>query len=138
MPPRDPWTPPHGCRCGAHQITPACPVDCLRAVMPAAAFNSLARASGAPFSPPATAGDIAALHQQDQLSQIRGLGTRRHREITHGLQLAGLIAAASPPGPDALAARPPQPALENHPRKDPARQPPLHPSGEIRCRTDPR
>jgi hypothetical protein len=58
--------------------------------MPAAAFNLLARAWGAPFSPPATVGDVADLHQQNQLRQIRGLGPRRHSEISHGLQLAGL------------------------------------------------
>jgi len=103
--PRDPGS-PHGCRCGAHQITPACPVDCLRAVMPAAAFNPLARASGAPFEPPATAGDVAGLHQQDQLSQIRGLGPRRHREITHGLRQAGLIGTTSTPAPDAPGSQP--------------------------------
>jgi len=106
MPACDLGSPPHGCRCGAHQITPACPVDCLRAVMPAAAFNPLARASGAPFSPPATAGDVAGLYQRHQLSQIRGLGIRRHREISHGLQLAGLISAGSPPGPDAAGSQP--------------------------------
>jgi hypothetical protein len=100
MPARDLRSPPHGCRCGAHRITRACPVECLRAVLSAAAFNLLARAWGAPFGPPATAGDVADLYQQNQLRQIRGLGPRRHGEIGLGLQLAGLTGTASPPGPD--------------------------------------
>jgi len=100
MPACDLGSPPHGCRCGAHQITRACPVDCLRAVLPAAVFNLLARAWGAPFSPPATAGDVADLHQRHQLRQIRGLGTRRHGEISQGLHRAGLIGAPDQHGTD--------------------------------------
>jgi hypothetical protein len=95
MPARD-LPPPHGCQCGAHQITRACPVDCIRPLMSAAAFNLLARSWGAPFSPPATAGDVADLHHLDQLRHIRGLGPRRHSEISHGLQLAGLTGTAGP------------------------------------------
>jgi len=100
MPASDLRSPQHGCRCGAHQITRACPVDCLRAVLSAAAFNLIARSWGAPYGPPATAGDVADLHCQNQLRQIRGLGPRRHGEIELGLHRAGLIGTASPPGPD--------------------------------------
>jgi hypothetical protein len=118
MPEHDDLAPPHepaghGCTCGAHEITSTCPVDCLRPMLAtAAAFNLLARAWGAPFDPPATAGDVADLYQQRRLSQIRGLGPRRHSEIGHGLRLAGLISAQSSshpepaPSPAATAASP--------------------------------
>jgi hypothetical protein len=71
-------------------------VDCLRALLSAAAFNLLARAWGASFGPPATAGDVVGLYRQDQLRQIRGLGPRRHGEIQLGLQLAGLLDVGNP------------------------------------------
>ncbi len=83
----------HACTCGAHEITRACPLDCLRAVLPTAALNLLARAWGAPFDPPRTAGDVVDLYQQRRLSQIRGLGPRRAAEIALALRAAALISA---------------------------------------------
>lgn len=82
----------HGLRCRAHVIAPGCPVDCLRAVVSAAAFNRLARAEGAPF-PPVTVGDVIALYQQGRLGDIGGLGRRRIGEIEMSLLFAGLSQA---------------------------------------------
>jgi hypothetical protein len=83
----------HGCSCGAHQITRACPVDCLRLVLSVAALHLVARAWGAPFGPPASAGEVADLYRQGRLRQIPGVGPGRHGEIGRGLRLAGLISA---------------------------------------------
>jgi hypothetical protein len=76
-------------------------VDCLRATLTASAFNLLARSWGAPFDPPATAGEVADLYERDQLGQIKGLGPRRHAEISQGLQRAGLTGASGQQGAEA-------------------------------------
>jgi len=73
-------------------ITAACPVDCLKAVVSANAFNPLARAYLAPFDPPNTVADVVELYRRDLLSEISGLGPRRIGEIELGLVLAGLVA----------------------------------------------
>lgn len=85
----------HGCRCGAHTITPACPVGCLRAVLSAGTFNPLSRAYGARFAPPRTAGDVVELYLQHRLTDIGGIGRRRIGEIGISLRYAGLIGAGS-------------------------------------------
>ncbi len=68
-------------RCCCHVFTPACPVDCLAAVMSTATFHALARAGGAPFDPPATAGHVLALRQAGRLGMVAGIGRRRLGEI---------------------------------------------------------
>ncbi len=61
-------------RCCRHVFTPACPIDCLQAVLSMATFNTLARAEGAPFDPPPNVGQVIALLRQKRLSQAAGLG----------------------------------------------------------------
>lgn len=78
-------------RCEGHTITFGCGVDCLRAVLSGNAFNPLARALDAPFSPPTTVGDVVELFRQGRLGQIAGLGRRRIGEIEAGLVFAGLV-----------------------------------------------
>jgi len=80
--------PAHCCR---HVFTPACPIDCLQAVLSMATFNTLARAERAPFGPPATVGQVIELVRQKRLGQAAGLGPRRMGEIQAGLVLAGLV-----------------------------------------------
>ncbi len=79
-------------RCDADTITPGCPVDCLKAVMSANAFNPLARAHFAPFDPPRTVADVVELYRRGRLSEISGLGPRRIGEIEVALVFAGLVA----------------------------------------------
>jgi hypothetical protein len=74
-----------------HQITPGCPIDCLRAVLSRRAFNRLARAYQAPFDPPATAADVIHLHRSQRLDDIYGLGPRHIGEIKTALVFAGLL-----------------------------------------------
>jgi hypothetical protein len=75
--------------CCRHVFTDACPVECLRAVLGTATFHALARAESAPFSPPATAGQVLELWRAGRLGLAAGLGPRRLGEIHAGLVLAG-------------------------------------------------
>ena len=92
--------------CCRHVFTGACPVDCLRMVLGTATFHALARAEGAPFGPPATAGQVLELWRAGRLGLAAGLGPRRLGEIQAGLVLAGFSlteaarpARSVPPGP---------------------------------------
>jgi hypothetical protein len=76
-------------RCCCHVFTPACPVDCLAAVLSTATFHALARAWSAPFDPPATVGQVLALRQAGLLGQVGGIGRRRLGEIDVALVMAG-------------------------------------------------
>ena len=76
--------------CCCHVFTPACPVDCLAAVLSTATFHVLARAERAPFDPPATVGQVLDLCRTGQLVLAVGLGPRRLSEIKAALVLAGL------------------------------------------------
>ena len=71
-------------------VSPGCPVDCLRPVLPLKTLNPLARAYDAPFDPPRTVGDVIALYRAGQLREIRGLENRRISEIAAALVLADL------------------------------------------------
>jgi hypothetical protein len=71
-------------------VGPGCPVECLLTVLSWMSFNRLARAEGAPFSPPRTVGDVMDLYADGQLRLIGGLGRRRLSEIEAALVLAGL------------------------------------------------
>ena len=71
-------------------MSPGCPVDCLRPVLPLKTLNPLARAYDAPFDPPRTVGDVIELYRAGQLREIHGLGDRRILEIAAALVLAGL------------------------------------------------
>jgi hypothetical protein len=75
----------------ADPITAECPVRCLRAVVSAQAFAPLRLACLVWSDPPRTVGDVAQLHQQGRLLQIRNLGPRRIGEIEMCLILAGLL-----------------------------------------------
>jgi len=86
-------------------FTPACPVDCLAAVLSTVTFHTLARAERAPFDPPATVGRVLELLRAGRLGLAFGLGPRRLGEIRAGLVLAGLVLDATPPA----AGRPPTP-----------------------------
>jgi hypothetical protein len=77
--------------CCPHVFTPACPIDCLKAVLSMATFNTLARAERDPFGPPATIGQVIELLRQKRLGHAAGLGPRRLGEIQAGLVLAGLV-----------------------------------------------
>ena len=79
--------------CCCHVFTPACPVDCLAAVLSTATFNALARADGAPFDRPATVGRVLELRRAGQLSKAAGLGRRRLSEIDVVLVLSGFAVA---------------------------------------------
>jgi hypothetical protein len=83
--------------CCCHVFTPACPVDCLSAVLSTAAFHALARAECAPFDPPTTVGQVLDLWRAGRLGQAAGLGPRRLGEIEAALVVAGL--ALRGPGP---------------------------------------
>ncbi len=76
-------------RCCRHVFTPACPIDCLQAVLSMATFNTPTRTEGAPFDPPPNIGQVIALLQHKRLSHAAGLGPRRLGEIQAGLVLAG-------------------------------------------------
>jgi hypothetical protein len=78
-------------RCCRHVFTPACPIDCVQAVLSMATFNTLARAEGAPFDSPPTVGQVIALLRQKRLNQATRLGPRRLGEIQAGLVVAGLV-----------------------------------------------
>jgi hypothetical protein len=80
-----------------HEITPECPVSCLRAVLSWKTLSVLASAPEAPFDPPETVGDILRLHQERRLRQISGLGRRRIGEIGVGLVYAGFSTERSRP-----------------------------------------
>jgi hypothetical protein len=71
-------------------VSPDCPVECLLTVLSLMAFNRLAYAHDAPFSPPHTVGDVMNLYTRRQLRKIRSLGSRRISEIEAALVLAGL------------------------------------------------
>jgi hypothetical protein len=75
--------------CCRHVFTRACPIDCLRVVLGTATFHALARAEGAPFRPPATAGQVLELLHAGRLGLAAGLGPRRLGEIQAALVLAG-------------------------------------------------
>jgi hypothetical protein len=97
-------------RCCCHVFTPACPVDCLAAVLSTATFHALARAGGAPFDPPATVGQVLALRQANRLGMVAGLGRRRLGEIDVALVMAG-FALGGPVSPQGgLPAAPALPA----------------------------
>jgi hypothetical protein len=91
-------------------FTPACPVDCLAAVLSTVTFHTLARAERAPFDPPVTVGQVLELLRADRLGLAFGLGPRRLGEIRAGLVLAGLVLDATPPG----TGRPPAPGSSVH------------------------
>ena len=74
-----------------HVITLECPIDCLKAVLSARAFNPLARAYHAPFDPPRTVGDVVRLYEQRRLGEVWNLGPRRIGEIEVALVFAGLV-----------------------------------------------
>jgi len=77
-------------------IGPACPVDCLQTVLSRMTLHPLARAYDAPFGPPRTVGDVAELHADGRLQEIRGLGKRRISEIEAALVLAGVDITGAP------------------------------------------
>ena len=77
--------------CHADPVRADCPVEYLASLLSAKAFNPLHRAYLAPGGPPRTVGDVARLHQQGLLPEIRGLGPRRIGEIEICLILAGLV-----------------------------------------------
>jgi hypothetical protein len=84
-------------------ITPDCPVDCLRSVLPGRVLNRLARADGrgvpvAPGGPPATVGEVIRRCREGRLGEIAGLGARGISEIEAGLAFAGLLPGGSTPG----------------------------------------
>ena len=81
----------HMSGCHAEPVKADCPVACLRGVLSAKAFIPLRRASMASYEPPRTVGEVAQLHQQGKLSEVRGLGPRRIGEIELCLILAGLV-----------------------------------------------
>jgi hypothetical protein len=83
-----------------HRITAACPVDCLTELLSLMAFKPLARAYGAPFDPPKTVADVAALHRARRLREITGLGPRRIAEIVFVLEPIGLAPHPDHPHPD--------------------------------------
>ena len=68
-------------RCDRDTISLDCPLDCLKTVLSAMAFNPLARAYDAPFDPPDTVGAVVKLYEHGQLGKIKGLGPRRIGEI---------------------------------------------------------
>lgn len=70
----------------------SCPVGCLR--LPDALYKLLTRAQGAPFDPPRTVGDVARLHEQQRLREIKGLGPSRISQIEEALASAGLTTRA--------------------------------------------
>jgi hypothetical protein len=88
-------------RCCCHVFTPACPVDCLAAVLSTATFHALARGGGAPFDPPATVEQVLELRQASRLGQVAGLGHRRLGEIDAALVMAG-FALDGPISPQAV------------------------------------
>jgi hypothetical protein len=101
--------------CCCHVFTPACPVDCLAAVLSTVTFHTLARAERAPFDSPATVGQVLELLRAGRLGLAFGLGPRRLGEIQAGLVLAGLVLDATPP----RAGRPPKPGSSAcFPRKE--------------------
>ncbi|MGJ6969406.1 hypothetical protein ACSDR0_46720 [Streptosporangium sp. G11] len=73
-----------------HAITPACPIECLKAVLSARAYNPLTQACGASFDRPDTVADVITLLRTRQLDQIWGLGSRRIGEIKVALVFVGL------------------------------------------------
>jgi hypothetical protein len=79
-----------------HEITPECPVGCLRAVLSWKTLVIVAGAPEAPFDPPETVGDVLKLHRGRRLRQVSGLGRRRIGEIEVGLVYAGFSAERSP------------------------------------------
>jgi len=86
-----PYSAPPETQHPAEPVRADCPVQCLRGVLSASAFIPLSRACMASFEPPRAVGDVLRLHQQEKLSEIRGLGPRRIGEIELCLILAGLI-----------------------------------------------
>ncbi len=76
--------------CRADPVRADCPVGCLRAILSAHAFIPLSWAYMASYEPPRTVGEVARLHREGKLSEIRGLGPRRIGEIELCLILAGL------------------------------------------------
>jgi len=80
---------------GSHVITRDCPLDCLGTVLSLCAFNPLAHDLDRRFGRPPTVGDVADLHRQRQLGQIRQLGPRRISQIEAVLILAELPAEPS-------------------------------------------
>ncbi len=74
----------------SHAITPACPIECLKLVLSARAYNPLTQACGASFDRPDTVADVITLLRTRQLDQIWGLGPRRIGEIEVALVFVGL------------------------------------------------
>jgi hypothetical protein len=72
-----------------------CPVTCLDVVLSASAFRPLHRARHDWKNPVRTVSDVVTLHQQDKLSELRGLGERRIGEIAHWLNYTGLLKRAA-------------------------------------------
>ncbi|MFG1879400.1 hypothetical protein ACGFIV_31660 [Sphaerisporangium sp. NPDC049003] len=98
-------------------ITPACPIECLKPVLSAAPYNTLAHAYGAPYGRPRTVADVITLWHTHTLDLIWGLGPRRIGEIE-----VALIYIGTPCNPgDSLAedlysitrSRPQQPQLHH-------------------------
>jgi hypothetical protein len=86
--------------CCQHVFTSSCPVGCLRAVLCTATFHALVRAERAPFSRPATVGQVLGLLREGRLGLAVGLGPRRMGEIRAGLVLAGLDITGCTPSPN--------------------------------------
>jgi len=74
----------------SHVITPACPIECLRPVLSARAYNPLTQACGASFDRPDTVADVITLLRTRRLDQIWGLGPRLIGEIEVALVFVGL------------------------------------------------
>ncbi|MER6174406.1 hypothetical protein [Streptosporangium sp. NPDC001681] len=53
-----------------HTITSACPIECLKPVLSARAYNPLTQACGASFDRPDTVADVITLLRTRQLDQI--------------------------------------------------------------------
>jgi hypothetical protein len=70
-------------------ITQACPIECLKLVLSAAAYSTLLHAYGAPFDRPRTVADVITLWRTRRLAQIWGLGPRRIGEIEVALVYIG-------------------------------------------------
>jgi len=78
-----------------HPISRDCPIDCLRAVLPARAVNPVCQLWPAA---PRTVGDLVEICLRGGLNGIRNLGPRGIAEIKDALTAAGLLHVHSRPG----------------------------------------
>ncbi|MFF5109850.1 hypothetical protein [Streptosporangium sp. NPDC000509] len=88
--------------CTHHAITLACPIECLRPVLSARAYNPLTQACGASFDRLDTVADVITLLRTRQLNQVWGLGPRRIGEIEVTLVFVGLTCDHGSPLSDNL------------------------------------